>query len=75
MAFTLPKLPYAKNSLEPHIDARTMEIHHGKHHAGYTSKLNSAIEGTKLEGQIIEKILMNLGHDQQWCSQQWRRIL
>ena len=60
MTFTLPELQYAKDSLEPHIDARTMEIHHGKHHAGYTSKLNSAIEGTKLEGRAIEKILENL---------------
>ena len=60
MSFTLPELPYSKNSLEPYIDALTMEIHHGKHHAGYTSKLNSAIEGTKLEGQAIESILTNL---------------
>ena len=48
MAFELPKLPYAYDALEPHIDARTMEIHHTKHHAGYTSKLNAAIEGTAL---------------------------
>jgi superoxide dismutase len=45
MAFELPKLPYASDALEPHIDARTMEIHHGKHHNGYTTKLNAAIEG------------------------------
>ena len=45
MAFDLPKLPYEHNALEPHIDARTMEIHHGKHHNGYTNKLNAAIEG------------------------------
>ncbi len=60
MAFELPKLKYAFDALEPHIDARTMEIHHGKHHAGYTSKLNNAIEGTDLEGKNIENILKNL---------------
>ncbi len=57
MAFELPGLPYAFDALEPHIDARTMEIHHGKHHAGYTSKLNAAIEGTDMEGKSIEDIL------------------
>ena len=57
MAFELPKLGYDYNALEPHIDARTMEIHHGKHHAGYTSKLNAAIEGTDLAGKSIEDIL------------------
>ena len=46
MSFELPSLPYAHDALEPNIDARTMEIHHGKHHAGYTSKLNAATEGT-----------------------------
>lgn len=60
MAFTLPDLPYAFDALEPHIDARTMEIHHDKHHAGYTKKLNAAIEGTDLEGKEIEEILTNL---------------
>lgn len=60
MAFELPKLPYASDALEPHIDARTMEIHHGKHHAGYTSKLNDAIKGTDNEGKSIEDILTNL---------------
>jgi Fe-Mn family superoxide dismutase len=60
MAFTLPELPYAKDALEPHIDAATMEIHHDKHHAGYTSKLNAAIEGSSLEGQEIENILSNV---------------
>jgi len=60
MAFTLPDLPYAHDALTPHIDARTMEIHHGKHHAGYTKKLNAAIEGTDLEGKSIEDILANL---------------
>jgi len=57
MAFELPSLPYAHDALEPHIDARTMEIHHGKHHAGYTAKLNAAVEGTELEGKSIEEIL------------------
>lgn len=60
MAFELPDLPYSFDALEPHIDARTMEIHHGKHHAGYTSKLNAAIEGTDLEGKSIEDILKDL---------------
>ena len=57
MAFELPTLPYAYDALEPHIDARTMEIHHGKHHAGYTSKLNAAIEGTEMDGKDIEALL------------------
>ncbi|MGB7842273.1 MAG: superoxide dismutase [Salinimicrobium sp.] len=60
MAFELPKLKYAFDALEPHIDARTMEIHHDKHHAGYTSKLNDAIKGTDMEGKNIENILHNL---------------
>jgi len=60
MAFELPKLPYAYDALEPHIDAKTMEIHHTKHHQGYTNKLNSAIEGTELENKSIEEILENL---------------
>lgn len=60
MAFKLPDLPYAFDALEPHIDSKTMEIHHGKHHAGYTSKLNAAIEGTDLEGKSIEDILTSL---------------
>jgi superoxide dismutase, Fe-Mn family len=57
MAFNLPDLPYAFDALEPHIDAQTMQIHHDKHHAGYTKKLNAAIEGTGLEGKDIEGIL------------------
>ncbi len=57
MSFTLPKLPYATDALEPHIDARTMEIHHGKHHAGYTNNLNAALEGTENAGKSIEEIL------------------
>ncbi len=60
MAFELPNLPYAHDALEPHIDARTMEIHHTKHHNGYTTKLNAAIEGTDLEGKDIVAILSNL---------------
>jgi len=60
MAFDLPKLPYAYDALEPHLDARTMEIHHTKHHQGYTSKLNDAIKGTDLDGKSIEEILKGL---------------
>ena len=60
MDFELPKLPYASDTLEPHIDARTMEIHHGKHHNGYTTKLNAAIEGTSMESDSIEDILSNM---------------
>lgn len=56
MAFELPNLPYAHDALEPHIDTMTMEIHHGKHHAGYTNNLNAAIEGTDLSGKSIEDI-------------------
>lgn len=63
MAFELPALPYATDALEPHIDERTMSIHHGKHHAGYTSKLNAAIAGTDHEGKSIENILGNLDMD------------
>lgn len=58
MAFELPDLPYAHDALEPYIDETTMKIHHGKHHAGYTSKLNAAIEGTEHEGKSIEEILV-----------------
>src|SRR5690606_17107710 len=56
MAFTLPNLPYASNALEPHIDARTMEIHHGKHHNAYVTNLNKAIAGTDAENLNIEDI-------------------
>ena len=63
MAFTLPDLPYAKDALAPHIDAKTMEIHHDKHHAGYTNNLNAAIEGTPLANMTIEEILAGVsGH-------------
>ena len=61
MAFELPKLPYATDALEPNIDTKTMEIHHGKHHAGYTANLNNAISGTDLEGKSIEDILASVG--------------
>ena len=60
MAFKLPDLPYAYDALEPHIDARTMEIHHSKHHNGYTTKLNEAIAGTDLEDKSIEEILLHV---------------
>lgn len=58
--FTLPELPYAYDALEPYIDAKTMEIHHSKHHAAYINNLNAAIEGTDLEGKSIEEILANI---------------
>jgi Fe-Mn family superoxide dismutase len=60
MAYTLPDLPYAYDALEPHFDARTMEIHHSKHHQGYTNKVNAALEGTSLEGKDIEEVLSNI---------------
>lgn len=63
MAFELPKLKYAYDALEPHIDARTMEIHYTKHHQGYTTNLNAAIDGTELAGKTIENILTNLDMD------------
>jgi len=63
MAFELPSLPYALDALEPHIDAKTMEIHHGKHHQGYTNNLNAALEGSDLTGKSIENILTNLDMD------------
>ena len=63
MAFELPTLKYPYDALEPHIDARTMEIHHIKHHNGYTNNLNSAIAGSDLEGKTIDDILSNLNMD------------
>lgn len=60
MAYELPKLPYAYDALEPHIDAQTMEIHHSKHHAGYVSKVNAAIEGTDLGSKSIEALISDL---------------
>jgi len=60
MAFELPSLNYSFDALEPHIDTKTMQIHHGKHHAGYTNNLNNAIKGTDLETMSIEAILAEL---------------
>ena len=60
MSFQLPDLPYNFDALEPHIDSKTMQIHHGNHHAGYTNKLNAAVAGTDLEGKNIVDILKNL---------------
>lgn len=60
MSYTLPNLPYNFSALEPHIDARTMEIHHGKHHAGYVAKLNAALEGTDLSDTPIEEVIASL---------------
>ena len=61
MAYTLPDLPYPKDALEPHIDAKTMEIHHGKHHAGYVAKLNAALEGhADLAGKSIDDLMRDL---------------
>lgn len=61
MAFELPKLPYDFNALEPHIDAKTMEIHHGKHHNGYVTNLNNAIAGTDMEGKSLEDLMKVAG--------------
>ncbi|WP_345236592.1 superoxide dismutase [Hymenobacter saemangeumensis] len=60
MAFELPQLPYATNALEPHIDAKTMEIHHTKHHQAYVTNLNNAIAGTEMENQSLEEIMHNI---------------
>jgi len=60
MAFKLPDLNYSYDALEPYIDSKTMEIHYGKHHAGYTSNLNNAIQGTEMENYSINQILKNL---------------
>lgn len=60
MAFTLPELPYAHNALEPHIDAQTMEIHHGRHHKAYVDNLNKAIEGTDAENMSLEELQKNM---------------
>lgn len=61
MAHSLPNLPYAHDALEPHIDAQTMEIHHGKHHNAYVTNLNAALEGTGLEDTTLEELLVDLG--------------
>src|SRR4051812_8617191 len=60
MAFELPPLPYANDALEPHIDAKTMEIHHDKHHNAYVTNLNAAIAGTENEGKSIEELMKNI---------------
>lgn len=60
MAYKLPELPYAKDALEPHFDARTMEIHHGKHHQGYTDKVNAALEGHEFASLPIEEVLKRI---------------
>ena len=60
MAYSLPDLPYAHNALEPHVDAKTMEIHHGKHHNGYVTKVNAALEGTDLGSKSIEDLVSDL---------------
>ena len=74
MAFELPALDYDYSALEPHIDARTMEIHHTKHHNTYLTNLNNAIAGTDLEGKSIEDILGNLSPDQGGLKLQRRRL-
>lgn len=61
MAFTLPQLPYAHEALEPHIDAQTMQIHHGKHHQAYVDNLNKAIAGTEHENKSLDEIVANVG--------------
>lgn len=63
MAFELPKLPYDFNALEPHIDAQTMEIHHGKHHNGYVTNLNKALEGSDKADKSIEELMEDAGSD------------
>jgi len=61
VAFTLPDLPYSVSALEPTVDSKTMELHHGKHHAGYVSKVNDAIKGTKFDDMDPEEVIRNLG--------------
>ena len=73
MAYTLPELPYAYNALEPHIDARTMEIHHTKHHNAYIQKVNAAIEGTEFENLSIEQLVANLDGVPENIRGGWRR--
>ena len=68
MAFTLPNLPYAFNALEPHIDAKTMEIHHGKHHNAYVTNLNAAVAGTEWENKSLEEILANISKSSMGCK-------
>ncbi|MCH2548059.1 MAG: superoxide dismutase [Alphaproteobacteria bacterium] len=63
MAFELPKLPYAKDALEPHISSNTLDFHHGKHHNAYVTKLNDLIKGTELEGKSLEEIILASAKD------------
>jgi len=63
MTITLPDLPYAKNALEPHISAKTLEFHHGKHHQAYVTNLNKLIEGTELAGKPLEEIIQKSAGD------------
>lgn len=62
MAFTLPDLPYAKDALEPHIDAMTMEIHHDRHHKTYVDKLNAAVEGSEMADKTIDELMKNISN-------------
>jgi len=62
MSFKLPNLPYAYDALEPHFDARTMEIHHSRHHAAYTNNLNAAVDGTVMSGKSIEELLKSISN-------------
>lgn len=65
MAFTLPNLPYAQDALEPHISAKTLEFHHGKHHNAYVTNLNKLIEGTDLADKSLEDIIMKTSGDKE----------
>ena len=60
MSFTLPSLPYAYDALEPHIDAKTMEIHHTKHHQAYVTNLNNALAGTEAEGKSLDELMRSV---------------
>src|SRR5699024_12166386 len=62
MSYTLPELPYAYDALEPHIDERTMKIHHDKHHQGYTDKVNKALKGTDYEDKPIDEVLGDINN-------------
>ena len=68
MAYTLPPLPYSFDALEPHIDARTMEIHHDKHHAAYVANVNKALEGSPLAELPIEKLISDLLQERAYLS-------
>jgi Fe-Mn family superoxide dismutase len=68
MSFTLPALPYDFSALEPHIDTKTMEIHHGKHHQAYVTNLNNAIAGTEMEGKSLEELMSNISKYPASCA-------